>query len=91
MAEAAEFAPSTLRTSVQDMALGIRPWDFSVEDIAVPVHMWHGDLDRNVPLAHDRALATLIPHATLHECSGEGHWLVVGRTPEILELLAIGQ
>jgi pimeloyl-ACP methyl ester carboxylesterase len=86
--QAAEFSSSTARTSIQDMALGIREWGFSIAEIDIPVHVWHGDLDRNVPLAHGRLLAKTIPNATLHECPGQGHWLVVDRMEEVLRVLA---
>jgi len=85
--EVREFTPAVARSAVQDMALGYRDWDFRVEDIEVPVHIWHGDLDRNVPISHGRLLAKLIPNATLHECPGDGHWLVVDHMGEILNVL----
>lgn len=88
VAEAAEFTPATLRTSVQDMAMGIRDWGFSVGDVEVPVHLWHGDLDRNIPLAQGRIMAHAIPEAILHTCPGEGHWLVVNHLEEIFNELA---
>ena len=53
------------------------PWGFRLEDIVVPVHVWHGDEDRNVPLAHGRLQAERIPGARLHECPGEGHLLAL--------------
>ena len=88
MAEAGEFTLAVARTSVQDMAACIRDWGFRPEDIEVPVHIWQGDLDRNVPLAHGELLAKVIPNATLHECPGEGHWLVVDHMAEILRGLS---
>jgi pimeloyl-ACP methyl ester carboxylesterase len=50
----------------------------------VPVHVWHGDADRNVPYAQGRRQAELIPGATLHTCPGEAHLLVVDHVEEIL-------
>jgi pimeloyl-ACP methyl ester carboxylesterase len=50
--EAAILSIGMLRASIQDMAVGIRDWDFELRDIDVPVHVWHGDLDRNIPLSH---------------------------------------
>jgi len=86
--EVREFTPAVARTAVQDMALGYRDWEFRVEDIEVPVHIWHGGLDRNVPISHGRLMAKMIPNATLHECPGEGHWLVVDHMGKILGVLA---
>ncbi len=78
---------SSARTAMQDMALGIRNWGFRLEDITVPVHLWHGTLDRNIPIAHAELQAALIPNATLHEYPGEAHALWVDHIPEILETL----
>jgi pimeloyl-ACP methyl ester carboxylesterase len=82
--EAASFTPHVARTSIQDMAAGIRDWGFGLVDIEVPVHIWHGDLDRTIPLVQGQAIAGQTPNATLHECPGEGHWLVVDHMEEIL-------
>ena len=66
------------------------PWGFRLEDIAVPVHVWHGDEDRNVPLAHGRLQAERIPGARLHECPGQGHLLALDRLEEILRTVSVG-
>ena len=43
-----------------------RPWQFRLEDIPVEVHLWHGELDVNVPISVGRYVADAIPncHAT---------------------------
>jgi pimeloyl-ACP methyl ester carboxylesterase len=88
--EAAAFNSATVRTSVQDMAICIREWGFGLEDIDTPVHVWHGELDRNIPVAHARALAATIPNPTLHLCPGEGHWLLADHMAQVLHLVASG-
>jgi pimeloyl-ACP methyl ester carboxylesterase len=57
-------------------ALG-NPWGFSLTDVAVPVHMWYGELDRNVPLAAVRTMATQLTVASLEVIRAAGHlgWL----------------
>ena len=40
------------RAGVQDVRLERRPWGFRLEDIEAPVHVWHGEADRNVLIAH---------------------------------------
>lgn len=89
LAETTAFSSSILRTSVQDMAIAFRDWGFSLEDISMPVHIWQGELDRNVPLSHAHHQASSIPHAVLHVCPDEGHWLLVDHMTEIL--LAVTQ
>ena len=54
----------------------------------MPVHIWQGDVDRNVPAAHGRRQADRIPGAVLHEIPGEGHLLFVDHMPDILGQLA---
>ncbi|HET8777915.1 MAG TPA: alpha/beta fold hydrolase [Candidatus Limnocylindria bacterium] len=51
----------------------VRPWGFEVVDIAVPVAVWQGALDRNTPLAHGEWLASHIPAARPHLLSDHGH------------------
>ena len=79
------------RAAVQDFALFARDWGFLLEDIRVPVHLWQGDRDRNVPAAHARLQAGRIPGAILHECPGEGHMLVVDHVEEILRVITAPQ
>ncbi len=88
VAEAATFNYETLRTSIQDMAICIRDWGFELQDIETPIHIWHGELDRNVPVAHAHGQESTIPSATLHLCAGEGHWLLVDHMAEVLRVVA---
>jgi pimeloyl-ACP methyl ester carboxylesterase len=53
----------------------------------VPVHLWHGDADKNVLPSHARFMARRIPQAELHECPGDGHLLYHDRVEEILRTL----
>ena len=76
------------RAAAQDFHLFSRPWRFRLEDVAVPVHVWHGDLDVNVPVTHGKAQAARIPKATLHLCPGEGHMLFMDHAAEILRAAA---
>ncbi len=86
----ARHAPATAgRAGAQDFMLFARPWGFRLEDISVPVHLWHGDADQNVLISHARFMAGRIPGAELHECPGEGHLsLYHDRVGEILRTLA---
>jgi pimeloyl-ACP methyl ester carboxylesterase len=73
---------------VTDLALAARPWGFRLEDIRVPVHVWHGELDVSTPPAMGRHLAATIPRAVLHLVPGEGHFLAYTRWRQILGILA---
>jgi pimeloyl-ACP methyl ester carboxylesterase len=81
-------ASASARAGTQDFVLFARDWGFRLQDIAVPVHLWHGDADRNVPIGHARLLAERIPGAVFHECPGEGHLLYVVHLEEILRTVA---
>jgi pimeloyl-ACP methyl ester carboxylesterase len=64
--------------TVQDYAIEGRPWGFDLGRIEVPVRLWHGDQDDEVPLAHARWLAEQIPGSTLEVVENAGH-LIFGR------------
>ncbi|MDR2985550.1 MAG: alpha/beta hydrolase [Nocardiopsaceae bacterium] len=71
-----------------DLAL-VRDWGFSLDQIAIPVAVWHGDQDAMVPTAHGEWLASHIPGARAHMLAGEGHLtLVSARFREILDDLS---
>src|SRR5207244_360895 len=67
------------RAAVQDIQLEHKPWGFRLGDIAISVHVWHGEADRNVACNNARYQAKEIPGSTLHEVGGEGHWLISSR------------
>ncbi len=41
-----------------------RPWGFRLQDITVPVYLWHGGADINVPISVGRYVAESIPDCT---------------------------
>jgi pimeloyl-ACP methyl ester carboxylesterase len=49
------------RGPVWDVGLMARPWGFDLAVIKVPVLLWQGERDGNVPVAHGRYLAGAIP------------------------------
>jgi pimeloyl-ACP methyl ester carboxylesterase len=81
---------TTAQAAAQDFVLFARDWGFRLQDISVPVQVWHGDLDRNVPFAQGKFVADRIPGAEFHECPGEGHLLVVEHLEEILREVSAG-
>jgi len=50
-----------VRGVVQEMGLLCRPWGFAVEEIRVPVYLWHGEADAIIPVHMGRFLAGRIP------------------------------
>ncbi|MCC6456043.1 MAG: alpha/beta hydrolase [Caldilineaceae bacterium] len=71
-----------------DATLIARPWGFSLREIKLPVNFWHGDADRNAPLAMGGYLAEQLANSYLHILPGEGHFSVAVRhMPAILQTL----
>lgn len=67
------------RGAAQELVLFTRPWDFDMQRIAVPVHLWQGDADRIVPPAMMERLLAALPRGVPHRCSGEGHLSLIVR------------
>jgi pimeloyl-ACP methyl ester carboxylesterase len=86
--DAAHTSRDAGRALAQDFELFASDWGFSLRDVAVPVHLWQGDEDRNVPMAHAELQHRAIAGSTLHACPGEGHFLVVDHLREIGGVLA---
>lgn len=69
--------------SAWEARLFTRPWGFPLQDIAIPVTLWHGDADANSPLNTGEYLARTIPDASLTVFSDEGHFFILTRWGEI--------
>lgn len=77
------------RGAALENALFARSWGFRLQDIAKEVHLWHGELDINVPPAMGRHVATAIPNCRSRFYAGEGHLsLFVNHMEEILHALS---
>jgi pimeloyl-ACP methyl ester carboxylesterase len=69
---------------VQEPALLKRPCPFPLWKVKTPVHLWHGALDRNTPIAYAREL----PDATLRIGDSSGRGIGRDRSGEIMSALA---
>jgi pimeloyl-ACP methyl ester carboxylesterase len=67
------------RAFAEEMLMFSRPWGIPFGEITVPVQIWHGTLDRNVPVSHAEYVAAQIPTATLKLLEGEGHMTLAMR------------
>ncbi len=58
--------------------------DFRLEGIPIPVHLWQGGIDTNVPPVMGRYQAQAIPDCIVTSYEDEGHLLGITRLGEIL-------
>jgi len=79
-----------LRYSAQDLAVVFGRWGFRPQDVAVPVHLWHGELDGAVPVDGARLLAAAIPQCELHSVPQAGHNVPFTEMEEIFQVLGSG-
>jgi pimeloyl-ACP methyl ester carboxylesterase len=75
----------------REMVLLRRPWGFDLSQVRVPVKIWHGEVDRNVPVAHAHRLAAELRHCQTTLIPGGGHYVVFDRWETILSGLIARQ
>jgi pimeloyl-ACP methyl ester carboxylesterase len=70
------------------MLLG-RSWGFKIEDITFPrIHLWHGELDKDVPVTAAREIAAKLVQCKATYYPREGHIsLIVNHSKEIISTL----
>lgn len=77
------------RGPVVDVGLIARPWGFDLASLNVPVLLWHGERDRNVPVANGRYLAGAIPNCRATFYADDAHLSVpLNHQHEIFAALA---
>ncbi|MET9241319.1 alpha/beta fold hydrolase [Nonomuraea sp. NPDC003709] len=73
---------------IADLAALTSPWGFDLDAVTAPIELWHGTVDRMVPVAHGQWLAEHLPTAVPHLEPGQGHLsLAIGSLGEKLEVL----
>jgi len=61
------------------------PWGFALEDVRVPVHLWHGKTDRTFSYRLAEQVAARLPNCQAHFVEGAGHYsLPIRHMHEIL-------
>jgi pimeloyl-ACP methyl ester carboxylesterase len=84
----AEATRDGIRGFAWEVRLSTRPWGFRLEDIAMEVHLWHGEQDTSTPLAMAQHVSNAIPNCSARFFPGEGHFLLFTHWKELLaELL----
>ena len=69
-----------------DYSSYLKPWGFDPKEVKVPVVVWQGGLDKNVPIQHGTWLSKNIPNARLELRDDESHLgIFVNYEKEIME------
>jgi pimeloyl-ACP methyl ester carboxylesterase len=94
----AEFLAETTRAAISrgpwgwlddDLAFA-RDWGFALDEIEVPVTVWHGRHDLMVPTTHGEWLAEHLPRARSRILADEGHLSLVLDFGAVLDELLVG-
>jgi pimeloyl-ACP methyl ester carboxylesterase len=72
------------RGAALDWKLEARPWGFMLQEIKMPVYVWHGEEDKIVSIEQARILADAIPNACRKFVKNEGHCLIVNLFEDVL-------
>lgn len=76
------------RGAFWESLLTVTEYGFQLQDIKVPVHIWHGEADKNIPVEMARAMAAAIPNSEARFYPQEGHLsLFKNHTEEIIRPL----
>jgi pimeloyl-ACP methyl ester carboxylesterase len=62
-------------------------WGFALADVSVPVHLWYGELDRNVPISAVRKMAEQLDVASFDLIPGKGHFGWLEQEDQVLQTL----
>jgi pimeloyl-ACP methyl ester carboxylesterase len=86
-----EALRSSIRGASRDAKLYSRPWGFRLEDIAGSVHLWHGELDRQVLPSVGHSVAEAIPNCHATFSPDDGHISLPRRVMrDVLRVLIAG-
>jgi pimeloyl-ACP methyl ester carboxylesterase len=81
---------SGTRGAYHDAVLYKRPWGYQLQDISMSIHLWHGDLDTQVPVSVGQYVANAIPNCQAKFLPEEGHLsLAHNYIEEILDSLIV--
>ena len=76
------------RGAVLDTALCARAWGFRLQDIAMRVHLWHGEKDSLCPVGMGRYVAQSIPDCDAVFFPDDGHLSMMRHYDEVLAVVA---
>jgi pimeloyl-ACP methyl ester carboxylesterase len=86
--DAREAMRQGTRGALQELILLSRPWDVPLGEIRMPVRLWHGEDDAQVPVAIARRVAATLPTCRASFLPGAGHLWALEHLDEVLAGLA---
>ncbi|NEQ45013.1 MAG: alpha/beta hydrolase [Leptolyngbya sp. SIOISBB] len=87
---ATEALRSGTRGAAWDTQLCLRKWDFSLDEIQMPLTLFYGEQDQNVPLDVAKRVAASLPQARLMLLPNEGHISVAINQIEAIAKVLVG-
>ncbi|WP_432453880.1 MULTISPECIES: alpha/beta fold hydrolase [unclassified Agarivorans] len=66
----------------------MKDWGFNIADIQIPTSLWHGEVDRHIPLVLAERFATSVPNAQLKVIPKQGHFMIYQQWSNILHSIA---
>jgi pimeloyl-ACP methyl ester carboxylesterase len=77
---------------ITDAQIYAEPWGFPLEEVAVPVRLWHGRKDRTFSLGVAQEVAARLPNCAAHYVDDTGHYSLPIRHMEriLVDLISTG-
>jgi pimeloyl-ACP methyl ester carboxylesterase len=80
-------AAGGVRGMIDDYLTCCAPWGFDLREVPGEVHLWHGEQDHFVPVAHARAVAATLPRCRARFDADDGHFFFRRRLADVLGAL----
>jgi len=71
-----------IRGAHHESILTVTNWGFHLQEIQIPVQLWHGDADQNIPVEMARFAAKAIPKCEARFYPNEGHLSLLKKNAE---------
>ncbi len=76
------------RGAVHEFGLHSRSWPMRLVDVTIPVHLWHGDNDKIVPIDIGRYVASHLPDCRTTVVPAGGHLMIIDHIEDVLDVIA---
>ena len=74
-----------------DIHLYLQEWDFSIDEIQIPLKFFHGEQDTNIPIALAKQVVASLPIAELMIYPEEGHLSLIMNQSEAIAKSLVGE